>query len=154
MKESNSPMTASTQTTLDPAAINGMDWNSLKPRFEALAAEELRPEGVDAWLLRWSDLLKAIHEAGAQAERAKSEDTASAGAEAAFLHYVEQIVPQTEVASQVLKTKLLAVPGYSPAPNDVQMMKRLRAIAPSAKKPGWPCPQSGFRCAPPWMPFI
>ncbi len=122
-------MTHSTVTTLDPAAVSGTDWNNLKPYFEALAAEELMPKGVDAWLRRWSDLLKVVHEAGAQAERAKSEDTANTRAEAAFLHYVEQIVPHVEVASQALKAKLLAVPGYSPAPDHVQMVKRLRSDA-------------------------
>lgn len=119
----------STVTTLDLAAIDGKDWNSLEPHFNALTAEALSPEGVGTWLMRWSDLLKVIHEAGARAERAKSEDTTDTEAEAAFLHYIENIVPQTEVASQALKTKLLSVPGYAPAPDHVQMLKRLRSDA-------------------------
>ncbi len=129
MKGYNRTMTQNTITTLDLAAISGTDWSSLKPHFEALAAEALTAQGVSPWLLRWSDLLKVIHEAGARAERAKSEDTTDTDAEAAFLHYVEEIVPQTEVASQALKTKLLDVPGYVPAAEHVQMIKRLRSDA-------------------------
>jgi len=117
----------STVTTLDLKAIDGTNWEGLRPLFDALAAEELMPGGVGNWLLRWSDLLKVIYEAGARAERAKSEDTTDTEAEAAFLHHIETVVPQTEVASQALKTKLLAVPGYVPAPNHVQMVKRLRS---------------------------
>ncbi len=119
----------STVTTLDLKAIDGTNWEGLRPLFDALAAEELMPGGVGNWLLRWSDLLKVIYEAGARAERAKSEDTTDTEAEAAFLHHIETVVPQTEVASQALKTKLLAVPGYVPAPNHVQMVKRLRSDA-------------------------
>ena len=119
----------STVTTLDPTAVDGADWSSLKPHFDALTLEELTPEGVSAWLVRWSDLLKVVHEAGARAERAKSEDTTNADAEAAFLYYIETIMPQSEVASQTLKTKLLAMPGYTPAPGHVQMLKRLRSDA-------------------------
>ena len=122
-------MSTNTLTTLDITAINGADWNSLQPHFDSLASEDLTPKGVDVWLARWSDLLKVIYEAGARAERAKSEDTTNADAEKAFLHYIENIVPQTEVASQFLKTKLLAVPGYEPAPDHVQMVKRLRSDA-------------------------
>ena len=101
----------------------------MQPQFDALAAETLSADGVGDWLARWSDLLKQIGEAGAQAERAKSEDTTNADAEAAYLHYVEHIAPLAEVASQTLKTKLLAVPGYQPAPEHVQMLRRMRGEA-------------------------
>ena len=107
-------------------AINGQNWNTAAPYFTALAAEELTADGVGDWLLRWSDLEKVLGEAGATAGRAKSEDTTDEAAEAAYLNFVQNIVPKWTVAAQALKTKMLDVPGYAPPPEHRQFLRRLR----------------------------
>ena len=106
-----------------------LDWNTVAPHFDALASEELTAEGVGDWLLRWSELEKALGEAGSVAGRSKSEDTTDAAAEEAYLHFVQQIVPAWSMAAQALKTKLLGVPGYEPIPEHQQFFRRLRSDA-------------------------
>jgi len=114
----------STPDTYD--TINPQDWDTVAPHFAALEAEDLSAPGVGDWLLRWSELEKNLGEAGARAGRAKSENTADAQAEAAYLHFVQKVTPPWTVAAQALKTKLLAVPGYEPAPQHRQFLRRLR----------------------------
>jgi oligoendopeptidase F len=109
--------------------INAHDWETVAPHFDALAGEDLTAQDVAGWLGRWSDLEKVLGEAGAKASRAKSEDTADQAAQAAYLHYVQQIIPRWTVAAQALKTKLLAVPGYEPQPEHAQFLRRLRSDA-------------------------
>ncbi len=109
--------------------INAHDWDTVAPHFSALANEDLNAEGVGDWLERWSDLEKVLGEAGAKASRAKSEDTTDKEAEAAYLHFVQDIIPKWTVAAQALKTKLLAVPGYEPIPEHRQFLRRLRSDA-------------------------
>lgn len=106
--------------------IDPQQWETVAPSFAALASEELTAGGVSDWLLRWSELEKTLGETGAKAGRAKSEDTTNAEAEAAYLSFVQQIVPPWTIAAQTLKTKLLAVPGFAPEPNQVQFLRRLR----------------------------
>ncbi len=113
--------------TLD--TIDPHDWATAAPYFAALASEEVIAQTVGGWLGRWSDLEKTLAEAGAQAYRAKSEDTTDQAAEAAYLHFVQQIVPPWTVAAQALKTKLLAVPDFAPEPDQVQFLRRLRSDA-------------------------
>ncbi len=106
--------------------INPHDWSTVAPFFTALEAEDLTTGGVSDWLLRWSELEKTLGEAGARAGRARSEDTANAEAEAAYLNLVQKIIPQWTVAAQALKTKLLAVPDFMPSPDQEQFLRRLR----------------------------
>ncbi len=106
--------------------INPQQWETVAPHFAALETEELTAAGVGDWLTRWSEVEKTLGEAGAKAGRAKSEDTTNAEAEAAYLNFVQQIVPQWTVAAQKLKTKLLAVPDFTPEPDQVQFLRRLR----------------------------
>lgn len=110
-----------TLNTPDP-----QNWETVAPHFAVLTDEVLTADGVGDWLRRWSDLEINLGEAGSQAARAKSEDTTNATAEAAYLHFVQQIVPRWTVAAQTLKTKLLAVPGYEPVPEHRQFLRRLR----------------------------
>ena len=109
--------------------IDAHDWDTVAPHFAALADEDLTAQGVGDWLLRWSEIEKELGEAGARAGRAKSEDTANQEAEAAYLHFVQDIIPKWTVAAQALKTKLLAVPGYEPDAEHKQFLRRLRSDA-------------------------
>ena len=112
------------QDNLD--TINPQAWNTVAPHFDALASEQVTAETVGDWLTRWSELEKIVGEAGAAAGRAKSEDTTDTNAEAAYLNFVQKIVPQWTVAAQALKTKLLNVPSYTPLPEHQQFLRRLR----------------------------
>ena len=109
------------QETIDP-----QQWETVAPSFAALVSEELTANDVSDWLLRWSELEKTLAEAGAKAGRAKSEDTTDPQAEAAYLNFVQQSVPKWTIAAQGLKTKLLAVPDFTPEPDQVQLLRRLR----------------------------
>ena len=114
------------QNTTNSQEINPHDWKTAAPHFAALGNENLTAEGVGDWLLRWSELEKLLGEAGAQAGRAKSEDTTNQDAEAAYLNLIQEVYPQWSRAAQTLKTKLLAVPGYEPLPEHRQFLRRLR----------------------------
>lgn len=109
--------------------INPEDWDELSPHFDALIAENLTPESVPGWLARWSALECVIGEGAVRAERAVAENTADEAAEKRFLHFVQAIGPRSEVKAQALKNKLLAVDGYTPEPDNVQFLKRLRSEA-------------------------
>lgn len=117
------------ENTINTQGIKASDWDTVAPHFAALAAEDLTAPGVGDWLLRWSEIEKELGEAGARAGRAKSEDTANQEAEAAYLHFVQDIIPWWTVAAQALKTKLLAVPGYEPDADHFQFLRRLRSDA-------------------------
>lgn len=109
--------------------LNPNDWNELGPHFDALIAEDLMADRVPDWLRRWSDLECVLDEGAVGADRAMTENTADEAAEKRYLHYVQVIGPSAEVAAQTLKAKLLAVPDYTPGPDDVELLKRLRSEA-------------------------
>jgi oligoendopeptidase F len=110
--------------TLDP-----LDWSTIQPYVDALLAAELTPINADAWLQQWSDLAAVLAESAALIQRAVNENTADKEAEHRFLIHVEQIVPQTKIASQALRDKLLALPGYAPSVETAVMLRRFRTEA-------------------------
>ncbi len=107
--------------------MSEQSWDTFGPQYAALNTEVLTAETVPGWLTRWSDLERDVRELGARLSRAKSEDTTDEDAQKAYLYYITEVAPKIQVASQELKTKLLAVEGYEPAPDLVQMMRRLRS---------------------------
>ena len=115
--------------------INPLDWSTVQPHVDALLATELGRDNVESWLQRWGDLTAILHETRSQIYRDVSENTADEEAEKRFLLFVEQIMPQTRIADQALKKKLLAFEDYTPqADGDrpgpmVMMMKRFRTEA-------------------------
>ena len=108
--------------TIDPH-----NWDTVAPHFTALANENLRASGAADWLMRWSDLEKMLAEAGAAASRAKSEDTTNQTAETNYLHWIQTISPQWNIAAQELKIKLLTVTDYEPLPEHRQLLRRVRS---------------------------
>lgn len=110
-------------------AIDGRDWTTVEPHVHALLAEPLAAGGVPGWLRRWSDLEKHLYETEARLQRARSENTLDEAAERAYLDFVEHVQPHWRVATNDLKTKLLAVEGYEPGPDEAQMLRRFRAEA-------------------------
>ena len=109
--------------------INPLDWSTVQPHVDALLAAELIRDNAESWLQRWSDLAAILHESRSQINREVSENTADEEAEKRFLLFVEQIMPQTRIADQALKTKLLAFEEYTPQADTAMMMKRFRTEA-------------------------
>ena len=101
-------------------------WSAFEPHYLTLLAEDLTPERVPVWLVRWSDLEKELRETGAILYRAKDEDTRDEEAEKAYLHFVQNVAPKAHEMEQALKTKLLEVRGYEPPPNFRLTFQRFR----------------------------
>jgi oligoendopeptidase F len=109
--------------------LNPLDWSTVQPHVDALMGAELSPETAPGWLQQWSDLAAVLYEAQAQIQRAVTENTADAEADRRFETFVAEIMPRARVADQALKDRLLALPGYEPAPDAREMLRRLRAEA-------------------------
>jgi oligoendopeptidase F len=117
------------KNTREFPTINPLDWDSIKPAFDALQTTELTAQNAGDWLQQWSDLEAVLEEAGAQVYREVTENTADAAAEARFKLLVEEILPQAKVAAQALKEKLLAMDAYQPTPETALLMRRFRTEA-------------------------
>ncbi len=109
--------------------MNPTDWTTIAPKFEALQNAELTNDTVSEWLKRWSDLTAVLMEADAQIYRDISENTADEEADKRFLHWIENIVPEVQVAEQALKEKWLALEGYTPEADVEQHYKRTKTEA-------------------------
>lgn len=103
------------------------DWASIQPRVGGLLAAELTPQSAAAWLEEWAGLAAALYEAQAQVYRDTMEDTTNADADRRFNILVDDILPKMRVAEQALRDKLLAIPGYRPAPEHELLFRRFRA---------------------------
>lgn len=112
-------------------AMNPMNWDTVQPHVDALLAADLTPANAEAWLQQWSDLASVLYEAQAQVNRKVTENTADEEADRQFTILVEQIMPQTRVADQALRDKLLALQshGYTPGPDTIELLRRFRAEA-------------------------
>jgi oligoendopeptidase F len=108
-----------------------MDWRTIQPHVDALLAAELTPASAEEWLQQWSDLASVLYETQAQINRKVTENTADEEADRQFLILVEQIMPQTRVADQALRDKLLAAQtrGYAPGADTIELLRRFRAEA-------------------------
>ena len=111
------------------AGVDPTRWETIAPIYAALQDEPLAADRVPDWLQRWSDLQCVIQESGTAASRAWSEHTADAAAERAYLHHTQEIAPKAQVAAQALKTKLLAVPDFTPGVEHAQILRRFRSEA-------------------------
>jgi oligoendopeptidase F len=111
--------------------VDPLDWRTIQPHVDALLAAELTPATADAWLQQWSDLASVLFEAQAQINRKVTENTADEEADRQFMLLVEQIIPQTRVAEQALRDRLLALQahGYTPNSDTGELLRRFRAEA-------------------------
>lgn len=103
-----------------------MTWDRLGPRYEELEQHPLTPENVEDWLHNWSELEKDVEEQLTLLQRAKDEDTRDRSAEDAYLTFIREVIPQAQVAGQLLKVKLLALEGYRPDAEHGEFVKRFR----------------------------
>lgn len=104
-------------------------WPDFAPRFAALAAEDLTPQGAADWIWRWSELEKDLMQAQALLTRAKDADPSDKEAESAYLTFLQEVLSEASRADQRLKEKLLALQGWTPEAQHVQMLRRLRGEA-------------------------
>lgn len=109
--------------------LNPLDWSTIQPHVDALLEAELTPETASAWLQRWSDLASVLYESQLQIQRGVSENTADVEAEARFEKLAGEILPQARIADQSLRDRLLALEGYTPAEDEVELLRRFRAEA-------------------------
>ncbi len=106
-----------------------LDWAALAPRYEALLAEPLAPDLVDGWLRRWSDLDQIVWEARAWLKRDRARDATDAAAQRAYAAFAQAVMGPFQAAGQRLRQKLLALPGYTPPPEQARMQALLRVEA-------------------------
>lgn len=101
-------------------------WSTYAPRFERLAAAELRPEDVPAWLEEWNALSAELQDAGSKLSVHADLHTDDEAIQGRYRAFLAEVVPQIERANHALTEKLLAVPGYVPAPDFALNYRRFR----------------------------
>ncbi len=105
--------------TSDPAHL----WDTLGPQYAALQAAALTAAGVHDWLRRWSDLERIVWEVRAGLKRDRLRDVRDAAADAAYQTFVAGVFGPFQIATQALIAKLLAVPDYTPGPEQTQFVR-------------------------------
>lgn len=101
-------------------------WEAFAPRYEALQTADLAAGEVAAWLEQWSALCAELMEVHAKLSTHADLHTDDAAVQERLQTFVAQVLPPAERAEQALKQKLLAVPGYVPAPDFAQVFRRFR----------------------------
>lgn len=97
-------------TELPTDARTALDWpwERFAPYYAELAARPLDAGTLDGWLADWSRLSSINVEVQARLQVAFHGNTTESALEQRYMHYVEQIAPQAEVAEQRLRERLLA----------------------------------------------
>jgi oligoendopeptidase F len=116
------------QNLMMPTAIDQIDprqWETFQPFFESLQQREIPPETRRGWLEEWSQLLSLISESLNWLYIQKTIDTTNEEAEQAFLDFVENVMPQVQVADQALKERLLSL-DVSDMPDMALVLRDLR----------------------------
>ena len=94
-----------------PADADLGDWSRIAPLFdqlEARASQCRTPADLEQWLLDWGELGAALDEEGSRRYIAMTCHTDNADAEKAYLHFVEEIEPQTKPRQFELSQTYLA----------------------------------------------
>ncbi|KEF34087.1 oligoendopeptidase F [Deinococcus sp. RL] len=122
-------------TTLNPAervlAVpeEAARWETYAGRFEALLAADLTAAAVPGWLAEWSALEAELAEAGSKLATFADLHTDDEAAQARYARFLEDVSPQAQRTEQALTQKLLALPGYHPAPDFALTYRRMRDAA-------------------------
>ncbi|WP_161881474.1 M3 family oligoendopeptidase [Deinococcus alpinitundrae] len=124
-------MTAPETTVADTLALTPEQthWDTYAPHYEALDRAELTPAGVPSWLADWSEISKAVSQAGAILSLRADLDTADVVAREALATFRAEVTPPLGRAEQRLREKLLGVADYSPAPDFALTYRRMRSEA-------------------------
>lgn len=105
---------------------SSLHWSAYEARYQALLDTDLAAADVPAWLSDWSSLTAEFMDVAAKLSVYKDLHTADDGAQARYQAFVADVVPPSERMDQALKEKLLAVPGYVPAPDFALTYRRFR----------------------------
>ncbi|GAB4155120.1 MAG: M3 family oligoendopeptidase [Candidatus Promineifilaceae bacterium] len=95
-----------------PTSIEGLDvtnWETFLPYFEELQNRVLTPDTTRQWLETWSHLSRVVWEGMTVIYIEKSLDTTNKEKEQAFLTFIQNVLPQVQIADQALKERLLAL---------------------------------------------
>ncbi|HEX2865335.1 MAG TPA: M3 family oligoendopeptidase [Deinococcales bacterium] len=111
-------------TTLNPDTLL---WPDVQPFYAELTEAPLDAASMPAFLKRWSDLEKQVNEAQYRSYRARTENTADANASARYEQLVSEVQPRAKAAAQVLRDRVLSVPGYRPGPEEEVLFRRFQA---------------------------
>jgi oligoendopeptidase F len=82
-----------------PEKVDAGNWDHIAPLFDQLEARAPALSAVadvERWLLDWSELRAVLDEAGARRYIAMTCHTEDAEAEKAYLHFIENILPQVK----------------------------------------------------------
>jgi oligoendopeptidase F len=96
-----------------PAAIDLGDWSRIEPLFTALETAAAGAKSLaefEQWILDWGELSAALDEESSKRYIAMTCHTDSPDAEKAYLHFVEQIDPETKPRQFKLSEIFLAHP--------------------------------------------
>jgi oligoendopeptidase F len=104
-------------------------WETFAPRYDALLAAELTADTVPGWLADWSALGAEVAQAWSKLATHADLHTDDETSQARYARWLEEVSPQVQRADQALTEKLLAVPGYVPAPDFALNYRRFRDAA-------------------------
>ncbi|ABF46606.1 peptidase M3A and M3B, thimet/oligopeptidase F [Deinococcus geothermalis DSM 11300] len=104
-------------------------WETYAPRYEQLLQADLTAEGVPDWLAEWSALDAEVSQAESKLATHADLHTDDPDIQARYARFLENVSPQAQRAEQALTKKLLAVPGYTPAPDFALAYRRFRDAA-------------------------
>jgi len=97
-----------------PADLDPADWDQLQPLYDALLGRELdSPDALEQWLADYSELSAVVSEAGSRRNITFACHTDDEEAEAAFLHFVENIAPKVAPLADKLHRKYLESPALA-----------------------------------------
>jgi oligoendopeptidase F len=100
-----------TATDFVPADLDATRWPNLRPLYESLLARELKCSGcLEQLLLDRSELDAATSEARANLYIAMTCNTEDAGAKAAYLDFIENVVPPLQKVSFQIDRKIVGCP--------------------------------------------
>ena len=106
--------------TFVPQNMDLGDWPQIAPLFdqlEARAAQAKSAAALERWLLDWSELNAALDEESSRRYIAMTCHTDNAGAEKAYLHFVEHVEPQLKPRQFALEKIYVAHPQFNELPN-------------------------------------
>ncbi len=87
------------------APIDVSQWESLAPRYAALASADLNDETAEDWLGAWSSLAEEVAEGASTLSIRYSQNTADPEREAAWFGYLRAVAPHVREAEHQLKTR-------------------------------------------------